>query len=286
MKIAIYKNTCARAGVPVMDAFIHSLSSENVKTFNENKIIDCDLAVIWAILWQNKNRKIIWNAYKQKNIPIIVLEVGGLKRNVTWKVGLNGINNDAKWANENSPPNRWDKLGIQLSPWKTDGDYIVICGQNDQSGAWPSGLKTETYIYDTVQKIRQHTQREIVIRPHPRARFNTNKIQNHFSNISISIPQQYTGTYDDFDFDKVISKAWAVVSYNSNPGIEAIIKGIPVFCDQSSLASPVGNLDLSMIETPLRPDRKQWCYDIAYTEWTKDEIQQGLPWARLQKTFG
>mgnify|MGYP001445249562 CR=1 FL=1 len=39
--------------------------------------------------------------------------------------------------------------------------------------------------------------------------------------------------------------------------------------------------DLSNIEDPLMPDRTKWCNEIAYTEWTVDEIEQGLPLQRL-----
>ena len=31
------------------------------------------------------------------------------------------------------------------------------------------------------------------------------------------------------------------------------------------------------------PDRTQWLNDIAYTEWTLDEIEQGIPFNRLTK---
>ena len=33
-----------------------------------------------------------------KNKPVIVLEVGGLKRNLTFKIGINGVNRDADFA--------------------------------------------------------------------------------------------------------------------------------------------------------------------------------------------
>lgn len=282
MKLAVYKNTCARAGHPVMDAFIESVKSDNVQVFNNNAVIDCDVAVIWAILWQNKNRQILWDAYHKKNIPVLVLEVGGLKRNEYWKVGINGINNNAIWNNKNSPPDRWNKLNLELKPWKNDGDYILLCGQNDQSGAWPSGLTSEKYTYDTVKELRNHTDRPIWLRPHPRARFNLNQIMNDFPNIFVSTPKQHTGTYDNFDLDIVLKNAWASICYNSNTGIESVMSGTPVFCDQSSLASPVGNLNLANIENPLKPDRTQWSHDIAYTEWSVEEIRQGLPWFRLK----
>jgi len=40
----------------------------------------------------------------------------------------------------------------------------------------------------------------------------------------------------------------------------------------------VGNTDLTQIENPLRPDRQQWAWDLAHTEWCVDEIAKGIPW--------
>ena len=47
-------------------------------------------------------------------------------------------------------------------------------------------------------------------------------------------------TYDDYDLH--FSNEWAVVSWSSNPGIHAILNGIPAFVGPQSLA-----YDLSLI---------------------------------------
>jgi hypothetical protein len=59
------------------------------------------------------------------------------------------------------------------------------------------------------------------------------------------------------------------------------MQGIPVFVGPDSLAYDVGNTDLTKINSPSMPDRTQWLNDIAYTEWTIEEISQGLPIKRL-----
>ena len=72
-----------------------------------------------------------------------------------------------------------------------------------------------------------------------------------------------------------------MVSWSSNPGIHAVLNGIPAFVGPQSLAYDVANHDFSMIEKPLMPDRAQWLNDYAYTEWTVEEIAQGTPFSRL-----
>ena len=54
-----------------------------------------------------------------------------------------------------------------------------------------------------------------------------------------------------------------------------------MFVGESSLCYDVGNHSLSNIENPLMPDRTKWCNEIAYTEWTVEEIEEGLPLQRL-----
>ena len=41
------------------------------------------------------------------------------------------------------------------------------------------------------------------------------------------------------------------------------------------------NQNLDTITLPIRPDRTQWFNDLAYTEWTIDEISEGLPLKHL-----
>ena len=93
------------------------------------------------------------------------------------------------------------------------------------------------------------------------------------------MPKQIENTYDDFDLN--FANAWAVVSWSSNPGIHAVLNGIPAFVGEQSLAYDIANHDFSTINSPKTPDRQQWLNDYAYTEWTTEEIAQGIPFSRL-----
>jgi len=61
-----------------------------------------------------------------------------------------------------------------------------------------------------------------------------------------------------------------------------VINGVPVFVSESSLCYDVGNHSLQYIEQPLMPQREQWANKLAYTEWTVQEIREGLPWSRIR----
>lgn len=258
-----------------MSKFVDSVHGEDIRVYDSVQFTDCDLAVIWSVLWTKEERRHIYKHYKELGIPILVLEVGALKRNFLWKVGINGINANAIWAEP-----QWDRfssLNVSTKPWRTRGSHIVVCGQNPLSEEWPLG-SMERYLEHTVRELRRYTDRPIIVRPHPRAPIKPIMVPK---GVTISVPKP-TGQLDEFDFPQLMESAWAVVSYNSNPGIQAGLLGVPVFCDSSSLASSIGNLRLSDIENPNMPERADWFNRLAFTEFTVDEIAEGLPWRLIK----
>ena len=51
------------------------------------------------MVWSHGSQtKLYGTKPKRQGKPVIVLEVGGIKRGITWKVGLNGINREANFG--------------------------------------------------------------------------------------------------------------------------------------------------------------------------------------------
>lgn len=274
MRFRLFRENGALNSAPVFDAFAKSL---NVFSHEENESFE--VAVIWSVLWNGRmaKNKTIWDYCQQNNIPVIVLEVGGINRGTTWKVGINGINREAYFGEPGNPGDRAEKFNLKLKPWIEDGEHIIVCGQHDKSHQWRNMPPMSTWVYDTISELRKHTDRRIVFRPHPRCRLSG--IEHEFKNVVRQEPAQVPNTYDDFDFG--VDNAYAVVNWSSNPASHAVINGVPVFVGPESLAWPVGNPMLSTINDPLKPDRTQWLNDLAYTEWTIEEIQKGEALLRL-----
>ena len=261
---------------PIFDAFAHSLMAAGYDVSYNN--INADINVIWSVLWNGRmaRNENVWN----QNKPTIVLEVGGIKRGETWKVGLNGINRDAYFGDYMGHDNsRSNLLALKIKPWRTDGEFILICGQHDKSLQWQNMPRMSNWLIQTVFEIRKHTNRPIIFRPHPRCPLP--HIEKEFKNVYRQEPRHVSGTYDDFDmgFDNV----HCTISHSSNPGIHSVINGVPSFVSTHSLAYPVANdIDfLHDIENPVMPDRTQWLNDYAWTEFTVEEISQGIPLKRL-----
>ena len=283
MKISCFTNYGPLNSKPVFQAFLNSVKNVGDTVLENTDDGNCDVAVIWSVLWQGKMAKYrnIWQTYRNKNKPVVVLEVGGIKRNETWKIGINGINREADFANQNVDGERWKKFNIELQPWKQTGDKIIICGQHSNSHQWRNNPPMSTWFDQQITQIRKHTDKPIVIRPHPRNGVSLNA--KKYQNVKIVTPQRDRRTYDDTDLAERLKSAWAVVSHSSNPAMTAVFSGIPVYVSEASLSYDVGNVSYENINHPNMPDRKQWANKLAYTEWWPDEIAQGLPWARIKK---
>tara|TARA_Y100001958_G_C21242067_1_gene570191 strand:- start:1736 stop:2608 length:873 start_codon:yes stop_codon:yes gene_type:complete len=282
MKIEVWTEYGPLNSKKIFEAFVKSLEQAGEQVYL-NKSVNADVAVIWSVLWRGRmlGYQKVWNEFRSKGKPVIVLEVGGLRRNKSFKIGINGINRDADFANQNFDDKRWPLFEHELRPWNPTGDMIIICGQHDASEQWKGLPKMSSWIAEQIHEIRRYTSRPILVRPHPR-----NLIQfreNDFKNVKIRLPKRDFRTYDDTDFKATLERTWAVVNHSSNPAMEAVIRGIPVFVSESSLCHDVGNIKLTDINTPAMPNRKHWANKLAYTEWFEDEIEKGKPWNRIKK---
>ncbi len=268
MKFGLFTHNGALNSKPVFEAFANGVAHLGHEVVYND--INADVAVIWSVLWHGRMsaNKNVWDTFIKQNKKVIVLEVGALFRGTTWKVGINGINKDATFPKGNNNSDRATQFGLELKPWNTDGSKIVICTQHDKSEQWTNMPTINQWVGNMVNDIRAYTDKEIIIRPHPRCKIN-------IPGVTVQAPKQIPGTYDDFDLE--FDDVYAVVNWSSNPATQAVMAGIPVYTGPSSLAWDVSIKDLQNINDPKLHDRTQWLNNLAYTEWSVPEISQGIP---------
>ena len=114
MKFSLWRENGALNSRPVFDAFRNSLVDAGHDVVDNDNSSDVD--VIWSVLWNGRMaaNKHIWQANQASKKPTIVLEVGGIRRGITWKVGLNGINRDAYLGPSGNDYTRANHLGLHL----------------------------------------------------------------------------------------------------------------------------------------------------------------------------
>ena len=238
--------------------------------------MDSDAVLLWSSLWFGRMaaNQPIYQHYRNLGKPVIFVDIGALNRGVTWKVAVNSINATGYYGHETNLD--WDrpaKLQLKLSTSTNAKSHVVIAAQHTRSEQ-VNGIQLETWITEQIRSIRNHTDRPIHIRPHPRCQLNTGS----FKQVTINNPVALRGTYDSFDLPL---DCHAIVNYNSGPGIQAAIAGCRPVVDQSSLAYPVA-VNIADIDCAYVVDRKQWLVETSHTEYTVEELQQGLWLKRLE----
>jgi len=241
------------------------------RLFNVEQYSESDVGVVFGVYKSavpfSKHRGRVIDEQRKAKRKCIVLETGYVKRGDSqenyYAAGFDGLNGRADFRNQHSPADRWVKLATQLQPWKSEGQDILLAAQVP----WDASVENSDHLdwlQRTARKLNDISHRTVWFRPHPKAQLPP-----------LSGCEYSTGPID-------WSRFHAVVTYSSNTAVEGLIEGVPVFVDDiGSMALACANRCLDDLENPWKPDRHQWAWDLAYTQWTPAEMAEGLTWKHL-----
>lgn len=182
---------------------------------------------------------------------------------------------------ESATPVRWQQIqndiGIELKPWRTDGEHILICLQ--RNGGWSmAGLDVMKWCNQVIQDLKLITARPVVIRTHPGDKRAQQYVRTAPKGVTISTNNSILQDFEN---------CWACVTYNSSPGVAAAIEGIPVFVtdkkSRRSQACDVANLQLRNIDQPETFERQQWIEKIAMSHYNFEDLQNGTAWNTIKE---
>jgi hypothetical protein len=176
-----------------------------------------------------------------------------------WKFWHRVVKNDLQ-HNEiiARPDDRLKLFDKKFKPWKKDGRSILIALPDEKPMRFYN-VDRDQWLEETINTIKQHTDRPIVIRdrsPNRIDRIATDTLQNALNN-----------------------DVFALVTFNSNAATESIFHGIPAFTlAPTHAASPVCSQDLTKIDTPYYPDADKlyaWGCHLAYGQFHLTEFKNG-----------
>jgi hypothetical protein len=203
------------------------------------------------------------------------------------RYSLNGPFYDrAEYANHGSDSAKWSEisaaLNVQLQPPQTNlQGHILICMQRD-GGFSMKSLNPLEWLNQKIAEIRRHSERRIVIRPHP----GDYRPDDYHKWIKRQSKNDLSITVEDPERTRLadnLSGAHAAIFFNSSASVAAVCAGIPVFVDDvSCVAWQVANQDIAQIETPAVFAREQWLYDLAAAHWSDADAQAGRIWQKFQ----
>ena len=300
MRIAIIEDTANhQQHREVLQSFAKGCGGD---VTTSNKVDGYDCAVIFGSYKKKRGRpqhqgkgKII-----ESGIPYIQLETQLIGRPIDtaihneFRVGVNGfLWDDAKWGFEHIEDDRSKKVFERNGydpdvPWKQDGEYILLCMQKVGDASLRDADVFE-WTENTVNDIRKHTDRKIIIRPHPLYRKSSlhNTLKEKVLNVPNTHWQETDLLKDGFvSIQEQLQKAWCTVTYTSGSGIDAVINGIPnIACDTGSMVYDVSSKDIAEVENPYRGEKKEWTNRIAHCQWNIDEFESGECWKHVSKSI-
>lgn len=185
-------------------------------------------------------------------------------------------------------PARWKTIstntGITLKDYRKNGHHILLCLQ--RNGGWSmAGYNVVDWTASIIREIRKHSDREIIIRPHPGDKDAANYLspKNLMSKIGllkgVRLSRPNASLIDD------LHKCWAVVNHNSSPAVGAAIEGYPIFVTdpQRSQCAEIANTEIKNIESPILYDRQAWIERLSMFHWNFKETSSGEAWEHMRK---
>lgn len=267
---------------------------------NQSNILDCDVAVIQG--WTHHKGKTGAHLQLRENIIKHQLQSGKyvctadsnlfLYANKTnsphhyLRYSFNGVfPNTGQYFDDKIDTSRWQQIStdlkIMLQQKPPKGKYILLCCQ--RNGGWSmDGVDVVDWVINTVKKIREYSDRPIVVRGHPGDKKAVTYLNHRYSRVNRLPNVRISAVGTPLEQD--LHKCWAVVNHNSSSIVGPLIKGYPAFITDAhrSQCAEVSHVGFKDIENPKQFDRERWLQRISMFHWNFDELKNGKAWAHMR----
>jgi hypothetical protein len=296
MKVGIFYNSISNPAkfsnkTMLMDNFRTGVQSQGdqVVEFHSNQLPDqhLDAGFVLGYTLEDNFRKKIIDQLRLRKTPAVFVDSNILhyaRPEHEWhRYSLGTVYPDSgTYFFQDLDRSKWQRFSdwhnAPLKPWRTTGDHVMILCQRPKG--FNMFLDQDTWLEKTVDKIRKHTQRPIMIRMHPGdgTRFKQiEKIQKRYGT-SVSISEHA-------NIRDALINCWCTVGINSTPNVVAAIEGVPGYVEDTrrSWAADIAFTDLAQIENPALPDRTEWAHKIANIHWSNQEVISSQLWSAIKQ---
>lgn len=184
--------------------------------------------------------------------PKFDVHPGGPKPHHYYSLSIGFHNGRGKWPHGDG--SRWAKLGVELQPWRKDGDYILIAG-NRSFGVGEQVMPSDWMIRCAARLAK--TKKPIRMRAHP---------GNDKPKVN--------------PLERDLEGACAVVVWSSTVALHALAQGIPTYIE-APYQIVKGASASGEVNAPTLPDRLPHFERMAWSQWRLEEIETGEPFRRL-----
>ena len=173
-----------------------------------------------------------------------------------------GVLTDGKRLNELR-----DKGIVGIYPgWAEGRKKVLVCPSSPTVTYHINNTTQEEWIETTVKELKKYTKREIVVRNKPRP----------------------NNQWWDKPIIEDLKDTHCVVTNMSLAAVDAVTNYVPAITHEKNVASSVTTTDLSMIETPYKPNvtsMREWMTIMSEHQFTLNEIGTGVAYETLKKQY-
>lgn len=246
-------------------AFAAGLRRHGWNTVIREDYQPCDLLVKWGV-----REPRMMDIQRKSGGQVCILERGYVGDRFAWtSVSFGGeLNGRAEFRGVRSDPERFERhFSDLMKPWRGATGYALLIGQvpGDMSiahtdiGAW----------YRATAALLRRQGWVVKFRAHPVA------MQRGVRYTPPAGVEAIAGT-----LAAALAGAGVVASFSSNTAVEAVLAGIPtIACDKGSMAWPVTSH--AVCDPLVTPDRGRWAAELAWKQWSIDEMASGACWAAV-----
>jgi hypothetical protein len=275
MKVAVYSTPTS---IPIAEALAKGAKrcGDTVTLYNEYKhITGEDVAAFYGM---SPDHVQCIKDMKAVGRSAVVADLAYFGRSKTapppakyYKISVNDNHPTAFFQNIKHPPDRFKIFKLKVRPMRKNGDYILLAGIGPKSSVL-YGIQHQSWDQWAIDELRKYTKIPIYYRAKP----------NHADKFKKLPGSEWTDPTTPLE--SLLKHAWAVVTRHSNVTVDGIVQGVPCFAI-NGVATKIGLTDLSKIKHPYYPSHEeqlQFCYDLAYTQWTLAEMADGQMWKHLK----
>ena len=294
MKVAVYLSAVppnkSENKIATLKNFAYGVNyvGDIVELVTDYKVVDADVAILQGFVHRDISSAhlLLRKQVLEQNKYTVIADSNLFqfcdpeRSNYYLRYSVNGVFPTTGFYFDNKiDQSRWpsiqSKLNVSLKDYRKEGTHILVCLQ--RVGGWSMGESdVQTWLDNTVQSIRQNTDRPIVIRRHPGDRHQ----------MKLTFPKGVIVSGKKFLIED-FKNCWATVTYNSSPGVASLIRGIPTFVTdpqaEKSQTWPVCNTTLKRLENPKLSDREDWINRLAQFHWNQDELINGSAWLFMKE---
>jgi hypothetical protein len=247
----------------IVQALAVGADAEFINTWRGLKSRTRNVPVIFRSMTQRKTVQVC-EKQQRDYFYIDTGYIGNLGKTKRWhRVVKNGMQHSQ--PRFDLPSDRFDEIceradspHIKFDGWQEEGSAILLVTPSEKPCKF-YGVDRGQWVENTIATLREHTDREIIVRD--KAERRGDRVRDN------SIFKQFVE--DDI---------YAVVTYNSIAAIEAISFGIPAFTMAPTAADLLCLKDVQMIESPLRDDLEKvasWQNWLGYCQYSTAELTNG-----------